>query len=142
MLPAGLGQTSAMDNNAGRSPKPTARLRDLLDLAGIVIAVGLIGVVAEGHAGIARVALALAFMFFVPGRAVVSNWPRLAYWSQFGMSMVLSLAILTLLATTFLWVHAWQPVTLFFFEAGLSAAALIAGMLRRHRGVAAGTSSD
>ncbi|HUC25704.1 MAG TPA: hypothetical protein VMA73_23605 [Streptosporangiaceae bacterium] len=111
-------------------------------MAAIVIAVGLIGVVVEGHAGIARVALALAFTFFVPGRAVVSNWPRLAYWSQFGMSMVLSLAIVTLLATTVLWVGAWHPVSLFYVEAGLSAVALVAGMLRRHRGIAAETSSD
>jgi hypothetical protein len=131
-----------MDNDAGRSTEPAARLRDLQDLAAIVIAVGLIGVIVEGRAGVTRVALALAFTFFVPGRAVVSNWPRLAYWSQFGMSLLLSLAILILLATTALWVHAWHPVSLFFFEAGLSAAALVAGIMRRHRGVAAETSSD
>lgn len=127
-----LAQTSLV-NLAARSTRPAAQLHDLSDLAGVVIAVGLIGLVAEGGSGIARIVLALAFVSFVPGRAVVSNWPRLAHWSQFGMSVVLSLAILTFVATAALWVHAWHPVGLFLIEASLSTVALVAGMLRRHQ---------
>jgi uncharacterized membrane protein len=122
--------------------KPRAQLRDLFDMAGIVIAVGLIGLVAEGTAGPLRIVLALAFAAFVPGRAVVTNWPRLAYWSEFGMSMVLSLAILTLTATVALWAHAWHPLGLFMIEAGLSVVALVAGILRRHLSAAGDVARD
>jgi uncharacterized membrane protein len=81
-----------------------------------------------------RTLLTLAFTFFVPGRAIVTNWPAMARWSQAAMSMVLSLAVLTLLATVTLWAHAWHPVVLFQAEAGLSLAGLALGLARRHRG--------
>jgi hypothetical protein len=117
-----------------RSAAPVSQLRDLFDAAGLAVSVGLIGLVVDGAAGPARILLAVAFAFFVPGRAVVTNWPRFAYWSEFGMSMVLSLALLTLLATITLWVHEWHPVGLFEVEAPLCAAALVLGVVRRHRG--------
>jgi uncharacterized membrane protein len=122
--------------------KPTAQLRDLADLAGVVIAVGLIGLVTEGEAGPVRIVLALAFVVFVPGRAVVANWPRVGYWSEFGASMVLSLAILTFVATVALWVHAWHPVGVFMIEAVLSILALAAGLVRRHQGQRADEAND
>jgi uncharacterized membrane protein len=123
-----------MVTKAGRTDRLTGHPGDLFDLASIVISVGLIGLVAEGAVGIPRILLALAFAFFVPGRAVVTNWPRLARWSQFAMSMILSLTILTLLATATLWAHAWHPVGIFEVEACISAIAVVAGMARRHRG--------
>jgi uncharacterized membrane protein len=126
------GKLHAMVADASRTAALAARAGDLFDLASIVISVGLVGLVAEGAAGILRIVLALAFAFFVPGRAVVTNWPRLAHWSQFAMSVILSLAILALAATVALWVHAWHPVGLFEVEAGLSAVAVVAGMARRH----------
>jgi uncharacterized membrane protein len=109
-------------------------LRDLLDAAGVGVSVGLIGLVIEGGTGLARILLALAFAFFVPGRAIVANWPRFAYWSEFGMSIVLSLAVLTLLATVTLWAHMWHPIGTFEIEALLSVVALVASTIRRHRG--------
>ena len=117
-----------------RSAGPVSPLRDLFDAAGVAVSVGLIGLVVEGAAGPARIFLAVAFAFFVPGRAIVTNWPRFAYWSEFGMSIVLSLALLTLLATVGLWTHQWHPVGLFEIEAPLSVAALVVGVIRRHRG--------
>jgi uncharacterized membrane protein HdeD (DUF308 family) len=103
----------------------------------VAVAVGLLGLVLEGATGPARILLALAFAFFAPGRAVVTNWPRFAYWSEFGMSIVLSLAVLTLLATVTLWAHEWHPVGLFEVEAPATAVALVLGMIRRHQGAAA-----
>jgi uncharacterized membrane protein len=120
-----------------RSAGPLSPLRDLLDAVGIAASVGLIGLVIERADGPARILLALAFAFFVPGRAIVSNWPRFAYWSEFGMSIVLSLAVLTLLATVTLWAHEWHPVGMFEIEASLSALALVGSMIRRHRGTEA-----
>jgi len=112
---------------------PAARRAEFLDLAGVLIAVALIAVVATGQSGPLRLLLTLGFTFFVPGRAIVANWPRMARWSAVGMSMVLSLTVLTLLATIFLWAHLWQPVVLFQAEALLSIAGLVMGVVRRRR---------
>lgn len=109
-------------------------MRDLLDAAGVAVSLGLLGLVFEGATGPARILLVVAFAFFAPGRAVVTNWPRFAYWSEFGMSIVLSLAVLTLLATVTLWAHQWHPVGLFQVEAAVTVVALVVGMIRRHRG--------
>ena len=76
--------------------------------------------------------MTLAFAFFVPGRAIVSNWPRMARWSAAAMPMVLSLAIVSVLSTAALGVHRWDPVRLFDLEAALSLGGLAIGMKRRH----------
>lgn len=116
------------------SIRSAAQRRDIIDLAAIVVAVSLVGLVAGHSAGLPRIVMALAFTFFVPGRAIVSNWPRIVYWSEFAMPVVISLAVLTLVATVALWAHAWHPLGLFQIEAGLSVLALGFGMLHRHRG--------
>jgi hypothetical protein len=112
---------------------PAAQRAELLDLAGALVAVVLLVLVLRGQPGPLRLLLTLGFTFFVPGRAIVTNWPRMARWSAAGMSMVLSLAVLTLLATTFLWAHLWQPVVLFQAEAVLSLAGLTVGVVRRRK---------
>lgn len=114
-------------------PRLAAPWGDLLDLAAIVVSASLLGLVAEQAEGLPRVLLALAFTLFVPGRAIVTNWPRIARWSQLGMSVVFSLALLTLVATTALWARAWHPVGLFEVAAALSLIALAAGLTRRYR---------
>jgi hypothetical protein len=112
---------------------PAAQRAELLDLTGALVAVVLLVLVLRDQPGPLRVLLTLGFTFFVPGRAIVTNWPRMARWSAAGMSMVLSLAVLTLLATTFLWAHLWQPVVLFQAEAVLSLAGLTVGVVRRRK---------
>ena len=82
--------------------------------------------------GMPRILLSLAFLFFVPGRAIVSNWPQLAQWSQAGMSMVISLTVLALLAVVTLWAHEWHPLGLLEAEAFASIGGLVLGTLRRH----------
>jgi uncharacterized membrane protein len=105
----------------------------VLDLFAGVLAVALLELVAEGGTGLLRVLLALAFTFFVPGRAIVANWPRLERWSDVGMSMVLSLATLTLVAMVILWTDHWHPVYFFQGEALASLVALAVSIVRRHR---------
>jgi hypothetical protein len=112
---------------------PTAQRAELLDITGALLAAILLVLVRTGQPGSLRVLLTLGFTFFVPGRAIVTNWPRMARWSGVGMSMVISLAVLTLLATTFLWAHLWQPVELFQAEAVLSLAGLAVGVVRRRK---------
>ena len=80
-----------------------------------------------------RLLLAVAFTFFVPGRAIVSNWPRMARWSGVGMSIVFSVGVLTLLATVALWAGWWHPLALFLIEAIVSLAGLANGIVRRHQ---------
>jgi hypothetical protein len=112
---------------------PSIRREELLDLFAALIAVALLLLVFANTSGAARLLFTLVFTFFVPGRAIVSNWPRLADWSDVGMSIVLSLAPLVLIATISLWVHYWHPVALFKVEAVLSLIGLALGIIRRRR---------
>jgi hypothetical protein len=119
-----------------RGPSASGRawqVGDALDLLAALMAVALIVLVARGWTGPPRVLLALGFAFFVPGRAIVTNWRQTADWSEVGMPMLFSLAVLTLVAMVALWAHFWHPLGLFQVEAGLSLAGLGIGMVRRHR---------
>lgn len=103
----------------------------MLDIAAALIAVGLLALVVTGRVGPPRLLFALTFAFFVPGRAAVTNWQRIERWSAVGMSLVFSLAILTVLAMVSLWLHAWHPLALFEAEAVLSLIGLGIGASRR-----------
>ncbi|MGH3301313.1 MAG: hypothetical protein ACRDOK_06395 [Streptosporangiaceae bacterium] len=114
-----------------RAHSPEYHLADALDLLAALLAIGVMILVASGHSGLPRLLLALGFAFFVPGRAIVTNWPQLARWSEAGAAIVLSLAITTLVATVALWLHQWRPLVLFYAEAALSLSGLTLGILRR-----------
>jgi|SRR5215469_2643505 len=122
-----------MSVRGNRTADPAWGVGDVLDLLAIVLAVGLIVLIRLGAAGAPRLLLSLGFAIFVPGRAIVTNWPGMQRWSEAAMSMVFSITVLTLVATVTLWAGYWHPVGLFQIEAVLSLAALSAGMLRRHR---------
>jgi hypothetical protein len=117
---------------------PAAQRAEVLDLLAVLVAAGLLALVAVAGPTLPRILLTLGFTFFVPGRAIVSHWPRLARWSQVGMSIVFSLSALTLVAMTALWAHYWHPVGIFQVEAALSLVALIAALARRRRSLAEG----
>lgn len=119
--------------DAGSAPEAGARA-DLMDLVAALIAIVLLVVDFVDRVDVARVLLALLFTLYVPGRAVVSNWPRMADWSDIGMSIAMSLGILILLATTTLWVGFWHPLGLFQLEAVLSLIGLSLAAARR-RGI-------
>lgn len=114
------------------APHPGPKLDNALDLSAGLIAVGLLALSYLGESGLVRILLALGFSFFVPGRAIVTNWPRMTSWSKVAMPMVLSLALLTLLATITLWAHVWKPMDVFQAEAWLSLAGLCLGIARRN----------
>lgn len=115
------------------SYSPAARRSIRLDLAACAIAVALILVVSANIVSPLRVLLALLFTFFVPGRAIITNWPRMARWSGFGMSLVFSLGSLTLISTIALWAGFWHPMAVFVIAALASLAGLITGIVRRQR---------
>jgi hypothetical protein len=112
---------------------PAVKRAERLDLLACGIALGLVVLVAADFWPALRLVLALLFTFYVPGRAVVSNWPRVARWSGIGMSVVFSLSILTLLATVTLWIGFWHPLGLFVVEAVISLAGLANGVVTRRQ---------
>jgi hypothetical protein len=119
--------------NSGMLTLPIRRA-EVLDLLAILVAVALLLLVFADHRiGVARLLFTLVFTFFVPGRTIVSNWPRMASWSDVGMSIVLSLATLTFLSTVSLWARFWHPLGLFQIEALLSLIGLGIGIARRRR---------
>jgi uncharacterized membrane protein len=122
-----------------RNTSTLVRKEQALDLSAAVIGAGLIALVATGSSGLLRFLLALAFTFFVPGRAIVSNWPAVARWSAAASTIVLSLAVLSFLATAALWAHEWHPVHLFEVEASLSLVGLGIGIVRRHSAARTGS---
>lgn len=104
---------------------------EILDLLAGIIAMLLLVLAFTGLTGPARLLLTVAFVFFVPGRAIVSNWTRMAGWSDIGMSIALSLGTLTLFATVALWARMWHPLGLFEAEAALSLVGLCVAVARR-----------
>jgi uncharacterized membrane protein HdeD (DUF308 family) len=125
MSPMSTGDTVA--------PAPARERQEVLDLLAGVVAAALLLVVFVDWAGTGRVLLTLLFAFFVPGRAIVSNWPRMAEWADIGMSVVLSIGLLTLLATGCLWARIWHPLGLFQVEAAVSLIGLGVAVIRRRR---------
>jgi len=112
---------------------PAARRAEVLDVLAAAVAVALLAMVQEHASGLPRILLVLAFTFFVPGRAIITNYPRLARWSDLGASMLVSLGVLAFLATVALWARFWHPLGLFQVEAVLSLAGLAAGIVQRRR---------
>ena len=106
---------------------------DLIDAACLgVIAVLVVAVLVDERNAV-RVLAAIAFTLFVPGRAVISNWPILSTRSPIVASILFSLAILTFVATITLWSDLWRPIGLLEVECAISAAALITAILRRRQ---------
>jgi hypothetical protein len=112
---------------------PAARRAEVLDVLAAAVAVALLAMVQENASGLPRVLLVLGFTFFVPGRAIITNFPRMARWSDLGASMLVSLGVLAFLATVTLWAHYWHPLGLFQGEAVLSLGGLAAGIVQRRR---------
>ena len=103
----------------------------LPDVASLIVIGALGALVALGVKGPARIVLALLFVAYVPGRAVVANWPSARARSAFALPMVLSLAIVALVSTVGLWLDGWYPTYQFIGEAALSAAAIATALVRR-----------
>ena len=98
-----------------------------------LIAVALLALTLQERSGVPRLILALAFVAYVPGRAIMSNWPSFARWSEAALSMICSVVVLGLVAAVALWSRFWHPVGIFQAEAAISLAGLALGAARRHR---------
>lgn len=120
-----------MSTGGALAAAPARQRAEVLDLLAGVIAALLLALILAGLTGPVRLLLAVAFTFFVPGRAIVSNWSRMAGWSDIGMSIAFSLGILTLFATIALWVKMWHPLGIFEVEAVASLAGICVAVARR-----------
>lgn len=128
-----LVQTWGMFSRYPRTGYPVAQWAELIDVLAVIVTASLIAVIYMDRVGVARAVLALGFTFFVPGRAIVANWPRMARWSEAAMPMVISLTVTILVATVALWLHLWRPLPIFEVEAWLSLAGLVVAITRRRR---------
>jgi hypothetical protein len=66
---------------------PASQLGNALDLSAGLIAVGLLALSYLGESRLPRILLTLGFAFFVPGRAIVTNWR----WSEVPMHIASAL---------------------------------------------------
>jgi len=121
-----------MYDGSPESHRSSVQFADALDGLAVVIAAALLAVTLADRQSLPRVLLTLAFTCFVPGRAVVANWPQLAEWSAAIMSVVISISVLCLLALITLWAHYWHPLGLFQAEAAASLVAIGVSAARRH----------
>jgi len=119
-------QVSSTSSVPGDPPLSDERFSDVLDLVAAVLTVALVGVVATGRGGVPRILLTLGFAFYAPGRAIVTNWPKLGRWSQVSIAIALSLVVLALVAMISLWEHRWSPLRIFYAEAAFCLAGLSA----------------
>jgi uncharacterized membrane protein len=129
----GLVHTGKVARTVPETSHPMFQRANALDLTAGLIAVALLALTYAGQSGFARVLLALVFAFFVPGRAIVTNWFQTESWSEVVIPMLFSLALLTFLAMITLWAHIWKPMELFQVEAWLSLGGLCLGIARRSR---------
>lgn len=114
------------------------RQAEVLDLLAVAVSLVLLVLALTERVGASRTLFAFAFAFFVPGRAIVSNWQRLADWADIAMSIALSIATLTVAALVSLWLRFWHPLGLFQLEAALSLVGLGVAIARRRRGIVIG----
>ena len=107
-------------------------VRDALDVASLFVIVTLLTLLLLGGSSPLRAVMALAFTVFVPGWAVVSNL-RITRQVHVALAVVLSLAILGLVATVLLWAHYWHPVGLGEVECFIAFGLIVVSLFRRGR---------
>lgn len=94
---------------AAASPTGSSSTVDLLDAGAAVVAAALLVVVGLGITGVGRVVLALLFVTFVPGWAVLDYVPLATNASRVALAAALSLSLSTLTTVSVLWIHLWRP---------------------------------
>ncbi|MCL4313596.1 MAG: hypothetical protein M1131_05605 [Actinobacteria bacterium] len=111
---------------------PITIIDNVVDTACLAVAIALGLMIDRQATGLIRTFLALAFVVYVPGRAIAINWPSIYLRSRIVLPILLALAINTLAATTILWLHEWHPLDLFGVEAIASSILITLGLWRRN----------
>jgi uncharacterized membrane protein len=106
---------------------------DLVDIGCVAVTAAVALLVATNQRDALRAGAGVVFAIFVPGWSIVSNWPGLAARSRLAASLLLSISILTLVATLSLWAGYWRPLGLLEVECVVVEAALCTALYRRAR---------
>lgn len=117
---------------AGPPRELTPRVHDALDVASLFAGVALFTVLVAGGTSVLRAVTGVAFTVFVPGWAVLSNVAILRR-THAGLAVVLSLALLALVATVTLWARAWHPLGVAEVECAAASGVLVLSLVRRGR---------
>jgi uncharacterized membrane protein len=127
-----MDRSSALPASRAPAPAPlAARVVAGLDVAVIMVTVTLMVLVAAEVTGAVRLMLALAFVTFVPGWAVLDHVTLVAGANaRVAVAVALSLTIATLSSLALLWLHLWYPVVLLDVLGCLSLLAVLAHLLR------------
>lgn len=127
-----IDSSSAIGASRVLVPAPLdARVVAGLDAAAIVVTVALMVLVAADVTGVLRLLLALAFVTFVPGWAVLDHVTLVAGGpARMAVAVALSLTIATLSSLALLWLHLWHPVVLLNVLGALSLLAVVAHLRR------------
>jgi O-antigen/teichoic acid export membrane protein len=110
-----VGQRQARTPN-GTEPAVSAAFPssgDLVDVGAVLVTAVLLVVAGMGvggsGAGLARIALALVFVSFVPGWTVLNHVRLAEGTSRLALSVALSLTLGSAMAVSSLWLHLWHP---------------------------------
>jgi len=90
-------------------PAPVLSWVDLVDTGAALVTSAVLVVVGLGITGAGRVGLALVFVSFVPGWAVLDYVPLAKESSKAALAVALSLTLSVLGAASVLWLHLWHP---------------------------------
>lgn len=102
-----------------------------LDVAALIVTIGLLSVAAADLRGPVRVLLALVFVSFVPGWAVLDHAPMAGGWSRVALSVAISLSMCTAAASALAWAGRWQPSVLLNVLGVASILAVVSHLVRR-----------
>jgi len=108
-----------------RAAPDQARVLQLVD-AGILAATALlVGLVAGGVTGGARVALALVFVLLAPGWSGTRLVTAVDLNTRLVLSVAISVSVCISVTAAGLWVHWWHPIVMFYALAAASAGSLL-----------------
>ena len=84
-----------------------------IDALTLTVIIGIEALVATSTISGARVILALLFVLFVPGWAILRFWKLPALTERIALSIGTSIAVCSATSTFGLWLHIWKPIPLF-----------------------------
>lgn len=102
-----------------------------LDVSAALCAVTLVVLAHADTGGVARLVLALVFVSFVPGWAVLAHVPVADGWSCVALAVAISLTVCTAGASAMAWTGQWHPTVLLDLVGGASVLAIVASRARR-----------
>ena len=140
-----IAERSGATPSRGRAPSTPMDpvLVAVLDVAAVVVTAGLMAMAAVGATGGLRLALALAFVTFVPGWAVLDHVKLVdGANARLALAVALSLTISTFAALAGLWLHVWHPIALLDAIGAASLLAVLAHLRRYDPGARAGVRSS